>query len=52
LNEEYKQLHNTLGWEKENYYRCNVNALQAAFIPDELRSQLLARLADGYQQDI
>ena len=49
LNEEYKKLHQTFNWEVDDFYRCNVNALQAAFIPDDVRSQLLERLANGYQ---
>ena len=52
LNEEYRKLHQTFGWEKEDFFRCNVNALNAAFLPDDVRSQLLVRLADGNQQAI
>lgn len=50
LNEEYEKLHRTFGWEKEDFYRCNRNALKAAFIPEDVRSKLLEQLADGYQQ--
>ena len=37
LNEEYEKLHQTFGWGNEDFYRCNVNALKAAFIPDDVR---------------
>ena len=50
LNDEYQKLHDTFGWEKEHFYRCNVNALKAAFIPDEVREPLLEKLAAGYTQ--
>jgi adenosine deaminase len=49
LNEEYGKLRHSFGWVSQDFYHCNVNALQAAFIPDDVRSKLLARLADGYQ---
>jgi len=49
LSEEYAKLHETFGWEARDFYRCNRNALQAAFVREEVRSRLLARLADGYQ---
>ena len=48
LNEEYLKLHETFGWEEKDFYRCNVNALKAAFIPDDLRQELLEKLAAGY----
>ena len=48
LNEEYEKLHQTFGWGNEDFYRCNVNALKAAFIPDDVRGKLLERLSEGY----
>jgi len=49
LNEEYQKLHQTFGWQAEDFYRCNVNALNAAFLPDDVCSKLLERLANVYQ---
>ena len=49
LSEEYTKLHQTFGWDTKEFYQCNRNALAAAFIPDDVRNKLLARLADGYQ---
>jgi adenosine deaminase len=49
LSQEYEKLHQTFGWEAEDFYQCNRNALRAAFIPDDVRDQLLTRLEDGYQ---
>ena len=50
LNEEYRKLHETFGWEEQDFYQCNVNALQAAFISEDLRALLLDRLAAGYNK--
>jgi len=50
LSQEYEKLHQTFGWDTEDFFHCNRNALEAAFLPDDVRDQLLARLADGYQR--
>lgn len=44
LTEQYEQLHHEFNWQEEDFLRCNQYALQAAFIPDDLRQKLLARL--------
>lgn len=44
LKEEYKRLQRVFGWEREHFLQCNLRALQAAFISDDLRSQLVERL--------
>jgi adenosine deaminase len=49
LSEEYAKLHETFGWDTEDFFQCNRNALNAAFVPDDVRGKLLAQLADGYQ---
>jgi len=49
LNREYNKLHENFGWTKQDFYECNVNALQAAFIPPAVKEMLLAKLAAGYQ---
>ena len=46
---EYMVLHETFGWHAADFYQCNRNALQAAFVPDDVRDRLLAQLAGGYQ---
>ncbi len=50
LSQEYAKLHETFGWDTEDFYRCNRNGLKAAFVEDDVRNELLARLAEGYQQ--
>jgi adenosine deaminase len=50
LSQEYARLHETFGWEPQDFLRCNTHALNAAFIPDDVRGRLLARLAEGYRQ--
>ncbi len=50
LSQEYAKLHQTFGWDIQDFYQCNRNALSAAFVPEDVRNRLLARLADGYQQ--
>lgn len=50
LSREYAKLHETFGWDTEDFFQCNRNALKAAFVPDDVRNRLLAQLADGYQR--
>jgi adenosine deaminase len=52
LGQEYEKLHQTFGWDAQDFYHCNRNALQAAFVPGDVRDELLARLADGYQHSL
>jgi adenosine deaminase len=49
LSEEYAKLHETFGWDTEDFFNCNRNALKAAFVPDKVRNKLLEQLAEGYQ---
>jgi len=49
LSQEYAKLHQTFGWDTEDFFQCNKNALKAAFLPDNVRNRLLAQLVDGYQ---
>ncbi len=49
LNQEYEKLHWTFGWGKEQFLQCNANALRAAFIPEQSRTELMVRLMEGYQ---
>jgi len=48
LNEEYEKMHRTFGWEKEQFLQCNLNALRAAFISEQVRQQLIDRLSGAY----
>ena len=48
LNREYNKLYETFGWAKQDFYECNVNALKAAFIPEELKNRLIEKLTKAY----
>jgi adenosine deaminase len=48
LTQEYESLNRFFGWEEEDFLGCNANALRAAFIPEETRRALMARLVAGY----
>ena len=49
LGKEYAALHETFGWTAADFYQCNKNALQAAFLRADVRDMLMAQLAEGYQ---
>ncbi|UCD41045.1 MAG: adenosine deaminase [Chloroflexota bacterium] len=48
LTEEYEKLSHAFGWGKEEFLQCNLNALNAAFIPENTRDELIPRLKEGY----
>jgi adenosine deaminase len=48
LTREYEKLQQSFGWTINDFYTCNVNALKAAFIPEELKHSLLEKLKEGY----
>ena len=49
LNREYEKLQEVFGWTITDFYNCNVNALKAAFIPDQLKLTLLKKLYREYK---
>lgn len=49
LTDEYEKLHHKFGWQAADFYKCNVHAINAAFIPLQLKEQLLNQLQSGYQ---
>jgi adenosine deaminase len=48
LSREYEKLNSTFSWGKEHFLQCNLNALNAAFIPEPLKMQLTERLLGTY----
>ena len=50
LTQEYEKLNRVFGWEAEDFLQCNLNALRAAFIPEQTRKELMARLIEGYPE--
>jgi adenosine deaminase len=51
LKSEYEQLEKVFGWTSVEFYQCNVNAIHAAFIPDEIKAVLLEKLKKAYAMD-
>ena len=49
LNKEYEKLQTTFGWTIKDFYNCNINALNAAFIPEELKNMLKEKLYKAYK---
>ncbi len=52
LTQEYEKLNRVFGWENEDFLQCNTNALRAAFIPEQTRKELMARLLEGYPEAV
>jgi adenosine deaminase len=48
LEREYENMRNAFGWTNEEFLQCNLNAVEAAFIPDDLKKILSQRLREAY----
>lgn len=48
LTDEYEKLANTFEWDKEHFLQCNLNALDAAFVSEEKKSDLKSIIRKGY----
>jgi adenosine deaminase len=48
LSREYGKLSATFGWSADDFYQCNVYALQAAFLPQQEKDRLMQKLKLGY----
>lgn len=48
LTEEYEKLHKFFGWDKQHFLRCNLEALRAAFLSENVRQRLVAQLEERY----
>ena len=51
LNLEYERLQEQFNWMAVDFYKVNAYALEAAFIPEELKGRLKDRLREGYNID-
>jgi adenosine deaminase len=48
LTQEYEKLHEAFGWDKRHFLQCNLNALEAAFLPEEVKQRLEKQVRAGY----
>jgi adenosine deaminase len=48
LTQEYERLHKAFGWDAQHFLTCNLHALQASFLPADVKQQVEARLRAGY----
>lgn len=48
LSEEYAKLAATFGWGKRDFLKCNLDAVQAAFIPPAVQADLARRITQAY----
>jgi adenosine deaminase len=49
LSREYEKLHAIFGWDETHFLQCNLNAIRAAFLPEEVKLQLENKLQEGYR---
>lgn len=50
LSREYQLLETQFGWGKDHFYQCNLNALNAAFLPEPEKAGLRMLLNEGFEK--
>ncbi len=48
--EQYRKLAATFGWNTADFLRCNVSALNAAFVPQSIKEALIKRVIQAYEK--
>jgi adenosine deaminase len=48
LTQEYEKLHDAFGWDKSHFLQCNLNAIEAAFLPEDVKGRLEQQIRVGY----
>ena len=48
LTQEYEKLHKVFGWDKRHFLQCNLNALAAAFLSENVKRRLEKQVRAGY----
>ena len=49
LTDEYLKLHENFNWGHNHFFQCNMNALNAAFINEQMKDRLKNKLISGYK---
>lgn len=52
LRKEYETLERYFNWEKEHFFKCNIEALQHAFISSEKKAILVQKMKTMWDNDI
>lgn len=48
LTQEYEKLEKTFGWGKTDFLKCNLSAIEAAFVPQTIKDVLTRRINEAY----
>jgi adenosine deaminase len=48
LRREYRQMAAVFGWQDDDFLKCNLEALRAAFLPEKIRENLESRLTGAH----
>lgn len=50
LADEYQTLNLNFGWSFEHFLTCNLNAIDASFLPPTMKLELVGRLTEAYKK--
>lgn len=49
LTQEYEKLATTFGWSKIDFLKCNLNAIDAAFVPQPIKETIARQIIQDYE---
>jgi adenosine deaminase len=49
LTQEYEKLETTFGWGKSDFLKCNLSAIEAAFVPQPVKEAIARQIAQAYE---
>jgi adenosine deaminase len=52
LQEEYRKLAAHFGWDRQQFLRCNLDAIRAAFAPQAVKDRIEAQLLAAYGEEV
>ncbi|MEO7309606.1 MAG: adenosine deaminase [Chitinophagaceae bacterium] len=50
LNQEYVKMKQSFGWETADFFKCNMYALEAAFLPKKEKEKLMKKMTGKYNE--
>ncbi len=48
LTQEYEKLHTVFGWDQQHFLNCNLHAIHASFLPEEVKQRLAQQVHTDY----
>ena len=51
LKDEYESLHDIFNWTTDHLLKCNLEAVEHAFVDEKMKDSLRSKILDGWNRD-